>query len=107
MIVSLIYLMAFHGLSFGLLQKQGFKKTSIACYDILEATNVAKTLIECCSFCLAKQSCQGVTYEGKTACTLLTSVVTLSDGPTEAWIMDQIISAKRKFWTKMIFKYVL
>ena len=92
MIVSLIYLMAFHGLSFGLLQKQGFKKTSIACYDILEATNVAKTLIECCSFCLAKQSCQGVTYEGKsrkTACTLLTSVVTMSDGPTEAWIPER------------------
>ena len=107
MIASLIYLMAFHGLSFGLLQKQGFKKTSIACYDILEATKVAKTLIECCSFCLAKESCHGVTYKGKTACTLLTSVVTLSDGPTEAWIMDQIISAKRKFWTKMIFKYVL
>ena len=94
--------MAFHCLSFGTLQKQGFKKTSIACYDILESTQIAKTLIECCSFCMAKQSCQGVTYDSKTACTLLTSVVTMSDGPTEAWIMEQIISAERKFKEKYV-----
>ena len=94
--------MAFHGLSFGTLQKQGFKKTSIACYDILESTQIAKTLIECCSFCMAKHSCHGVTYDGKTACTLLTSVVTMSDGPTEAWIIEQIISAERKFKEKYV-----
>ena len=96
MIASLIYLMAFHGLSFALWQKQGFKKTSIACYDILEVTKVAKTLIECCSFCLAKHPCHGITYDEKTTCTLLTNVITLTNGPTEAWIMDQIRSTKAK-----------
>ena len=85
-------------LSFGQsqIQGQGFKKTSVACYDILEATKMAKTLIECCSFCLAKDPCHGITYDGKT-CTFLTSFVTSINGQTEAWIMDQFISTKSKF----------
>ena len=86
-------------LSFGQWKMQGFKKTPIACHDILEATTIAKTLIECCSFCVAKDTCYGVTFDGKT-CTSLTSVVTLANGQTKAWIMEQFIG-KRKFSSKI------
>ena len=96
--IGLIFLyltMAFHS-SFGQWQTQGFKRTSVACYETLEATKMAKTLIECCSFCVAKDTCHGVFYDGMT-CTFLTGVVTLTSGQTEAWIMEQFISATRKF----------
>ena len=96
MIGLFFYLMSFHGLVFGLWQTEGFKKASIACYDILETTKMTKTLIECCSFCMAKHSCHGVTYDGKDTCTLLTNVITSSDEPSEAWIMQRIISPKSK-----------
>ena len=103
MIAVFMFLMAFHGLCFGLWQRQDFRKTSIVSYDILEPTKMVKAVTACCSFCQAKHSCHGVIHDGKTACTLLTNVITsiddaCTDGPTEAWIREQIVSKKRKFW---------
>ena len=103
MIAVFMFLMAFDGLCFGLWQRQDFRKTSIVSYDILEPTKMVKAVTACCSFCQAKHSCHGVIHDGKTACTLLTNVITSSiddactDGPTEAWIREQIVSKKRKF----------
>ena len=95
MIGLFFYLMAFHGLAFGLWQTESFKKSSIACYDILEVRKMrTKALIECCNFCLSNHSCRGVIYDGKSDCTLLTNVMVSNDGPTEAWIG----SKKRKCW---------
>ena len=102
MIGILFYLMSFHGLVFGTWQTEGFKKTSIANYDILETTKITKTLIECCSFCMGKHCCEGVTFDGKDTCTLLTNVITSNDGPSEAWIMQRIISPKSKFRLRWI-----
>ena len=90
MIGIFLYLVAFHGLVFDLWQTREFKKSSIACYDILEITSMTKELIECCSFCVAKHSCHGVIFDsGESTCTLLTNVMTSIDGPTEAWIPER------------------
>ena len=92
MIGLIIYLIAFQGLSVAqVYHEQGFKKTSMACFEKLDTTELAKTLIECCSFCLAKPPCQGVTFDGKT-CTFLTNVITMETGPTQAWIMEKALS---------------
>ena len=105
MIGIFLYLVAFHGLVFGLWQTREFKKSSIACYDILEITSMTKALIECCSFCLTKNSCHGVIFDGKSTCTLLTNVMTSIDGPTEAWIPERNYQKVflKKFHEKVTF----
>ena len=100
MIGLILYLIAFQGLSVAqVYQEQGFKKTSIACSKPLGATEVAKTLIECCSYCLPKPDCQGVTFDGKT-CTFLTDVIADGNGTSQAWIMEKILS-KACPWSKV------
>ena len=92
MIGLILYLIAFQGLSVAqVYQEQGFKRTSIACSKPLESTDIAKTLIECCSFCLPKPDCQGVTFDGIT-CTFLTNVIADENGAFQAWIMEKILS---------------
>ena len=100
MIGLIIYLIAFQGLSVAqVYQEQGFKRTSLACFETLDTTELAKTLIECCSFCLPKPDCQGVTFDGKT-CTFLTDVIIDENGASQAWIMEKTLS-KECPWSKV------
>ena len=72
-----------------------YKKTHISCYEELERTRQAKTLIECCGFCSITLNCQGVIYEN-TICTPINGVMKWSHNATIAWVDSSLKIPKRK-----------
>ena len=63
-------------------KSEGFKLTFVKSFDTIETSQNMKTLIECCSFCLAKSPCEGVQYDGK-SCTSLSNVLTTTIGTSK------------------------
>ena len=77
---------------------QGFKLTSIkSSFDVLETTSKMKTLIECCSFCLAKSPpCEGVQFDKeKTSCSSLANILPSDSGTSSAYIMVPLSSRNK------------
>ena len=77
---------------------QGFKLTSIkSSFNILETTSKMKTLIECCSFCLAKSPpCEGVQFDKeKTSCSSLANILPSDSGTSSAYIMVPLLSRNK------------
>ena len=77
---------------------QGFKLTSIkSSFDVLETTSKMKTLIECCSFCLAKSPpCEGVQFDmEKTSCSSLANILPSDSGTSSAYIMVPLSSRNK------------
>ena len=76
-------------------KSEGFKLSFVKSFDTIETSQNMKTLIECCSFCLAKSPCEGVQYDGK-SCTSLSNVLTTTIGTSQAWVMIPYVSNKAK-----------
>ena len=55
-----------------------------------------RTLIECCSFCLAKSPpCEGVQFDKEKGCTLLANIIPSNSGTSTAWIMVPLSSRNK------------
>ena len=76
-------------------KSEGFKLTFVKSFDTIETSQNMKTLIQCCSFCLAKSPCEGVQYDGK-SCISLSNVLTTTIGTSQAWVMIPYVSNKAK-----------
>ena len=76
-------------------RSEGFKLNPVKSFDKVDTTHNCKTLIECCSFCLATSPCQGVQYDGD-SCTSISNVLTTQIGSSQAWIMVPYVSNKAK-----------
>ena len=76
-------------------RSEGFKQTFVKSFDAIETSQTMKTLIQCCSFCLAKSPCEGVQFDGK-SCTSLSNVLTTTIGTSQAWVMIPYVSNKAK-----------
>ena len=76
-------------------RSEGFKQTFIKSFDTIETSQNMKTLIQCCSFCLAKSPCEAVQYDGK-SCTSLSNVLPTTIGTSQAWVMIPYVSNKAK-----------
>ena len=74
-------------------KESGFKKISVNCFDTLGTSYNLKTLIECCGFCMAMPTCEGVRFDG-TNCQTLTNLTTCcptNDNVKKAWVETKIV----------------
>ena len=86
----LLYITWFQ-IAFATLKYQGFKKTKIAEFEDLKTTQNATTLIECCGFCMATPTCQGVFYEkDKRTCKAIKIIRLDENGPYVPWAIENL-----------------
>ena len=67
---------------------QGFKKSNLSCYEILEESSIFKTKIECFGFCMTQELCQGVLFNGE-VCKTMKHVVATRLGSVEGWVLKE------------------
>lgn len=71
---------------------QGFKRTTLASYEIVEVVQSpwANSYLACCTFCTTLPSCHGVIYNEGPNCTAITNVIIDENGQDEAMVMDNL-----------------
>ena len=74
-------------------RESGFKRITVSCFDTLALSQNHETLIECCGFCMATPTCEGVRYDGTTCYTLtnLTTCCPTNVKEQKAWVETKII----------------
>ena len=88
------------------IQGQGFKLAPISVFASKDingqsfpsklytvSNEYVRTLIECCSFCLAKSPpCEGVQFDKEKGCTILSNIIPSNSGTSTAWVMVHLLS---------------
>ena len=90
-VLKVLFNLTWLHLAFATLKYQGFRKTKIRLYDELKATQNVSTLIECCSFCMATPTCQGVLYGGgKQTCKAIKNIHLDENGQHSGWAIKNL-----------------